>query len=130
MKVKNLTVKPMGFGSTIILPDDVGTLPQGYDQDHPTVKYYLSRNWIKVVGGTNKNGGAPAAVNVGVNLNGDPNAPIAPAESTGGGQNKPIDRMNKEELQALAFECGVEFVETDTKAMLIEKIRAAQSAEE
>lgn len=127
MKVKNLTVKPMGFGSTIILPDDVGTLPQGYDQDHPTVKYYLSRNWIKVVGGANKNGDAPAAVNVGVNLNGDPNAP---AESTGGGQNKPIDRMNKEELQALAFECGVEFVETDTKAMLIEKIRAAQSAEE
>lgn len=130
MKVKNLTVKPMGFGATIILPDDVGTLPQGYDQDHPTVKYYLSRNWIKVVGGANKNGGAAAAVNVGVNLNSDPNAPSAPAESTGGGQNKPIDRMNKEELQALAFERGVEFVETDTKAMLIEKIRAAQSAEE
>lgn len=133
MKVKNLTVKPMGFGSTIILPDDVGALPQGYDQDHPTVKYYLSRNWIKVVGGSNKSGGAPAAVNVGVNLNNDPNAQGAPAESTGGdngGQNKPIDRMNKEELQALAFERGVEFVETDTKAMLIEKIRAAQSAEE
>lgn len=130
MKVKNLTVKPMGFGATIILPDDVGTLPQGYDQDHPTVKYYLSRNWIKVVGGANKNGDAPAAVNVGVNLNGDPNAPIAPAESTGGGQNKPIDRMNKEELQALAFERGVEFTEADTKAMLIDKIRAAGSAEQ
>lgn len=128
MKVKNLTVKPMGFGSIIILPDDVGTLPQGYDQDHPTVKYYLSRNWIKVVGGTNKNGGAPAAVNVGVNINANPNEPDTPAERTGS-QNKPIDRMNKEELQALAFERGVEFVETDTKAMLIEKIRAAQSAE-
>ena len=128
MKVKNLTVKPMGFGSTIILPDDVGTLPQGYDQDHPTVKYYLSRNWIKVVGGTNKNGGAPAAVNVGVNINANPNEPDTPTESIGS-QNKPIDRMNKEELQALAFERGVEFVETDTKAMLIEKIRTAQSAE-
>lgn len=129
MKVKNLTVKPMGFGATIILPDDVGTLPQGYDQDHPTVKYYLSRNWIKVVDGADKNGGAPAAVSVGVNINDAANAPGAPAESTGDGQNKPIDRMNKEELQALAFARGVEFVETDTKAMLIEKIRAAQSAE-
>ncbi len=134
MKVKNLTVKPMGFGATIILPDEVGTLPQGYGKDHPTVKYYLSRNWIKVVGGTNDNGngGAPAAVNVGVNINNAANEPGAPAESTGGnngGQNKPIDRMNKEELQALAFERGVEFAETDTKAMLIEKIRAAQSVE-
>lgn len=44
-------------------------------------------------------------------------------------QSRVIDRMNKEELQALAFERGVEFVETDTKAMLIEKIRAAQSVE-
>lgn len=131
MKVKNLTVKPMGFGATIILPDEVGTLPQGYGKDHPTVKYYLSRNWIKVVDDANGNGGAPAAVNVGVNINTDPNepgAPAAPAESTGG-QNKPIDRMNKEELQALAFGRGVEFAETDTKAMLIEKIRAAQSVE-
>lgn len=132
MKVKNLTVKPMGFSSTIILPDEVGTLPQDYGKDHPTVKYYLSRNWIKVVDGVNGNGGAPAAVNVGVNINANPNEPGAPAESTGGSngsQNKPIDRMNKEELQALAFERGVEFVETDTKAMLIEKIRAAQSVE-
>lgn len=132
MKVKNLTVKPMGFGSTIILPDDVGTLPQDYGKDHPTVKYYLSRNWIKVVDGVNGNGGAPAAVNVGVNINTDSNEPGTPAESTGGStgsQNKPIDRMNKEELQALAFARGVEFVETDTKAMLIKKIRAAQSVE-
>lgn len=132
MKVKNLTVKPMGFGSTIILPDEVGTLPQGYDKDHPTVKYYLSRNWIEVVGGASGNGGAPAAVNVGVNINNTPNEPNAPAESLGsdnGGQSKPIDRMNKEELQALAFERGVEFAETDTKAMLIEKIRAAQAAQ-
>ncbi len=126
MKVKNLTVKPMGFGATIILPDEVGTLPQGYGKDHPTVKYYLSRNWIKVVGGADGNGGASAAVNVGVGIN---STDGAPADSTGNnGQNKPIDKMNKEELQALAFERGVEFVETDTKAMLVEKIRAAQSA--
>lgn len=123
MKVKNLTVKPMGFGATIILPDAVGTLPQGYGKDHPTVKYYLSRNWIKVVGSDNGNGGAAAAVNVGVGING------APAENTDSGQNKPIDRMNKEELQALATERGVAFVETDTKAMIIEKIRAAQATE-
>ena len=44
--------------------------------------------------------------------------------------SKPIDRMNKEELQALAFERGVEFTEADTKAMLIDKIRAAGSAEQ
>lgn len=130
MKVKNLTVKPMGFGATIILPDEVGTLPQGYGKDHPTVKYYLSRNWIKVVGGANENGngGAPAGVNVGVNINSNANDPGAPAENAGG-QGKPIDRMNKEELQALAFERGVEFAETDTKAMLIEKIKAAQATE-
>ena len=127
MKVKNLTVKPMGFGATIILPDEVGTLPQGYGKDHPTVKYYISRNWIKVVGSADENGGASAAVNVGVGIS---STDGAPADSTGSNrQNKPIDRMNKEELQALAFERGVEFVETDTKAMLVEKIRAAQSAE-
>lgn len=134
MKVKNLTVKPMGFGATIILPDEVGTLPQGYGKDHPTVKYYLSRNWIKVVDGANEggNGGAPAGVNVGVNINNNANNandPGAPAENAGG-QGKPIDRMNKEELQALAFERGIEFVETDTKAMLIEKIRAAAQSTE
>ncbi len=125
MKVKNLTVKPMGFGATIILPDEVGVLPQGYGEDHPTVKYYLSRNWIKVVGGAHGSGNTPAAVNVGVSIN-DTNG--APADSgDNGGQVKPMDRMNKEELQALASERGVEFTENDTKAILVEKIKAAQS---
>lgn len=120
MKVKNLTVKPIGFGSTIILPDDTGVLPQGYGKDHPTVKYYLSRNWIKEVGNADKSGAAAAAVNVGVGIS---------TAGESGGQSKSIDRMNKEELQALAFERGVEFTDADTRNMLIEKIKAAQSAE-
>lgn len=121
MKVKNLTVKPIGFGATIILPDDVGTLPPGYDKDHPTVKYYFSRKWIEEVGG--KSGDAETASG-GVTVNADINTGV------GGGYSKPIDRMNKEELQALAFERGVEFVDTDTKAMLVEKIKAAKAAEQ
>lgn len=126
MKVKNLTVKPIGFGSTIILPDDVGTLPQDYGKDHPTVKYYFSRKWIEEVGGTSGSTETPSggvSVDVGINDGTDGEKVNAPA-------SKPIDRMNKEELQALAFERGVEFTEADTKAMLIDKIRAAGSAEQ
>lgn len=122
MKIRNLTVKPIGFGSTIILPDETGTLPQGYDKNHPTVKYYLSRKWIEEIGGTDSGSGAPAAVNVGVEVS----TGGADEERPGGTSSKPLDRMNKEELQALAFERGVEFAETDTRQTLIDKIRATQ----
>lgn len=136
MKIKNLTAKPIGFGSTVILPDTVDTLPQGYGSDHPTVKYYLSRKWIKEVGGGSDSKNT-AAVNVGLNINtgadGENNGGSTgddAGSNVGNGSQKTIDRMNKEELQSLAFERGVAFADTDTKAMLIEKIKAAQTGNE
>lgn len=160
MKIKNLTIKPIGFGSTVILPDEIGTLPQGYGKNHPTVKYYLSRKWIKEIGGAGDSGSA-SAVGVDVSLNhggtptgnadsdpdgggadnstGDPNSnpdgSDASGENTGGAPaggspNKSLDRMNKEELQALAFQRGIQFVEADTRQVLIDKIKAAQSGNE
>ena len=143
MKIKNLTVKPIGFGSTIILPDETGTLPSGYGKNHPTVKYYLSRKWIAEVGKTNDDAGdGEQSVNVNVNVNtggdntggggdGTGNDGAGAGNTSGNsGANKPLDRMNKEELQALAFQRGVEFVDADTRQVLIDKIRAAQNSGE
>lgn len=159
MKIRNLTPKPIGFGSVVILPDQTGETPKGYDRDHPTVKYYLSRKWIAEVGAGRSGaaGSTPTGLNVNVNAGGpggaaddtnddlnDENGAGGSAANenngagAGGSENdgepggaapeKPLDRMNKDELQALAFAQGVVFADTDTRQVLIDKIKAAKNA--
>lgn len=46
MYVKNTGKKCIGFGSVIILPDEVKELPAGFDANHPTVKFYIAKKWL------------------------------------------------------------------------------------
>ena len=46
MNYKNTTTKPIGFGMTVMLPDEVAPLPPGYSKDHPVVKFYISKGWL------------------------------------------------------------------------------------
>lgn len=47
-------------------------------------------------------------------------------DSTSGSQPKPLSRMGKAELQALATKLGLEFLPTDSNPLLVEKIKAVQ----
>jgi hypothetical protein len=141
MKIRNLTTKAIGFGDITVLPDKTGETPKGFGKGHPVVDYYLSRGWIEEVGAASDGAGTSGgAVNVGVGING--NGGGADTGGNGGGtgtgdnsggagsENKYVDRMNKDELQALATEMGLQFAETDTNKTLIEKIKAARQTGE
>jgi len=51
---------------------------------------------------------------------------LARRDATGGAQTKPVDRMNKLELQEKCRLMGIEFDEEDIKAKLIDKIKQAE----
>jgi hypothetical protein len=110
MKIKNCTTKAIGFGGVTIMPEMTGDTPKGYEKGHPVVDYYLSRKWIKEVGASKDDG--------------------KPATGTTGGTEKPLDRMNKDELTALAAEMGVEVAEADTRQQILDKVKAAKKASE
>lgn len=152
MKVRNNYTTHLGLGGLRILPDETAELPKGYGENHPVVKYYMSRGWLIVAGkntengnenpdesdenrGENNGGAASvhaedlnAAVNVDGNENEGENMSGSGADSPSP-ENKSIDRMNKDELQALACERGIPFVEADTRQALIDKIKAARNAD-
>ena len=46
MFAKNTGKKIIGFGDLILLPDEVSKLPNGYDENHPTVKFYISKGLL------------------------------------------------------------------------------------
>jgi hypothetical protein len=140
MKVKNLTAKPIGFGAVVLLPDQTAELPKGFGVDHPTTKYYISRNWLKVVGEKNpaaNKGGESVDVNAKINTGEpDPNADDNDEDDDDEGDGeknpaaKPVDRLNLEELKALATELGIEFAEGVTRKVLIDAIKAAKKGNE
>jgi hypothetical protein len=152
MKVRNLTPKPIGFNSVILLPDQTAELPKGFGSEHPTTKYYLSRKWLEAVGDADSNAAPVNSVNVQIKTGGgaagndngkNPDeTPNDGAVDSANGQDldtalgstsdkvKTLDRLTKEELQALASERGVEFSETDTRQVLINKLKAAQNSGE
>jgi hypothetical protein len=127
MKIRNLTTKAIGFGTVTVYPDKTGDTPKGFGKGHPVVDYYLSRGWIEELDAAPAAPAPAVADGLGVSLN----AGGSTGETTGtGAAGKPIDRMNKEELTALAAELGVEVTEADTKQMILDKVRAAKKADE
>ena len=46
MFAKNTCQKAIGFGSLILLPDETKELPAGFDENHPSVKFFLARGWL------------------------------------------------------------------------------------
>ena len=108
MKIKNNYKSHIGFGDVAVMPGEVKKLPKGYGKNekgelHSTIAFYISKKWIEIV------------------------EDDAESDSTNSNKGtKSIERMNKTELTALAAELGIEFAESDTNPMLIEKIKAAQ----
>jgi hypothetical protein len=126
MKIKNNYTSRLGFGAARILPGetvDTSSLPKGYNENHPLIKFYISNGWLKAVGDPDEKTKNTSAVDVNVSVNGGENG-----ENNGGG--KSVDRMNLEELKALSADMGLQVEETDTRKILIEKIKAAQKGAE
>jgi len=141
MQVKNTGKKCIGFGTVVLAPDAVGTLPDGYGADHPTVKYLMDKKWLTPV-----KGGKAAPAN-------DPPPQTPPAndpppelteeekaaKAAEDAENewkagiaakiKEVGKMNLEPLRGEAFALGIEWVESDTKAILVQKITEKLQAE-
>ena len=119
MKVRNNYTSHLGFGTVRILPGETAPLPIGYGQNHPTVKFYIRRKWLEVIGESG-DGTESAVSGVDVNV----------STEGGGAQPKPLSRMNRAELQARAAELDLEFSAGDSNPALAEKIRAAEKIDE
>lgn len=52
----------------------------------------------------------------------DPSSPASPDPK----QDMPLDKKTLDELKALAVEKGIEVADTDTKAVILEKIKEAE----
>lgn len=108
MFVKNTSPKIIGFGEMVLLPGAVDNLPSGFGEDHPTIKFYFAKGWLKkelITSAEGKAGQEPKAQQSELDL-----------------KLKAIARMNREALRGEATALGIEFAEADTNKMLIEKI--------
>ncbi|MDR2359670.1 MAG: hypothetical protein LBD85_00085 [Oscillospiraceae bacterium] len=121
MKVKNLTTKPIGFGTLVLLPDQTAELPADFGKDHPTTKYYISRKWLSVLS-------ASASAKV--------NPTVAPKDTGKQGDDadeaaseKSLSKMLLDELKAVAVELGIVYDDNVTRKVLIEAINAAKETE-
>lgn len=119
MKIKNCHTTSIGFGTLSVLPDTVAALPREFTADHPVIKFYVGKKWIKIIGDTPTKKAAAQSVNVGVSIAGTDE----PKQTT---EAKSVDRMKLDELRAAASELGIEHGEDDTRQMLIDKIKAAK----
>ena len=110
MFVSNTSVKPIGFGSLVLLPGAASELPEGFGEKHPVVKFYLKWGFIKeVTGKAAKTGGAGA---------GPSNFDALPLKE----KIAAVKKMNLEPLRNRADKLGVERTDTDTRFSLINKI--------
>ena len=100
MKIKNLSAKPIYIGNAAILPDETKEIADAW-KNHPVVKMYIDKKLIEIADGKS----SP-----------DP--------------KKEISKMNLESLRAKAKELEIEFADTDTKAVLVDKITAKLQAEQ
>lgn len=121
MKIKNCHTTSIGFGTLSVLPDAVAELPREFTADHPVVKFYIGKKWIKAVGDAPaRKSASPQPVSVGVGIAGTDGTKQA-------AEPKPVDRMKLEELRAAASGLGIEYGEDDTRQALIDKIKAAKA---
>ena len=104
MLAKNTGAKVIGIGNLLLMPSDVEKLPDGYDENHPTIQFYLKERFLKLV-----------------NQKEEP-------EEEHTEKVKSVSRMTKDELIALAGELGIEVdLESDNVASLRQKINARQA---
>ena len=119
--VQNVSKKPLGFGSTIILPNEVKPLPTGYGENHPTVQFYLTAKtpYLKRVGAEAVTPEPEAVTPEGA---GEDNVDEGDKTDDLEAKIKALSKLNLDPLRNLATELGVEWVDTDTKAVLTAKI--------
>ena len=103
MKVKNTCGKIINFGTLTLLPGEIGTLPVGFEKN-PVVKAFVEKDNITIL--------AEVAV---------------PKDETVAIVPENLEGLKKDELVALCKELGVEVLDTDTKAVLVEKIKEAKA---
>ena len=123
MFAKNTGKKVIGFGGLIILPDETKELPLGYDEKHPTVKFYLSQGFIAKADGIPTETGVDDAGQT-------DEEKAAQKQAERDNQIKELAKLNLEPLREKAIELGVVIEEADTKAALIDKITAKLQAEQ
>ena len=120
MLVQNIGKKVIGFGAVALPPDAVGTLPAGYGPEHPVVKFYLDKKWIKEV-----KGGKSVAPKVDTppepELTEEEKAKMAKKAELAA-KIKAVGKLNLEPLRVEATNLDIEWTESDTKAVLAQKI--------
>ena len=102
MKIKNTCGKIICFGTLSLLPGDVGTLPKEFE-NNPVLNALVERDNITILAERKVDAVVDNAVEVPENL----------------------ESLKKDELIALCNRLGVEVLDTDTKAVLVEKIKEA-----
>ena len=128
MFIENTCKKPLGFGAVIVLPTERGELPEGYDKEHPVIKVFLEKGWIKEVNGEEV--GAKAAETQ------KPEEEKTTAEPQKVQEEKPVvkssaglNKMTLEELRDTAIGLGIELDEVETKESIKQKITEKNQSE-
>jgi hypothetical protein len=135
MVVQNTGKKCIGFGVIVLPPDGVGTLPEGFGPDHPTVSFYISKKWLTVLA-ENNTPPQTAPVTHPAAPPQDPPPELTEEEKVAAQKKAEIDakvkafgRLNLEPLRVEATTLGVAWAETDTKNILLQKITEKLQAE-
>ena len=136
--VKNLSEKPIGFGTMVLMPDHAGQLPAGFDENHPTVAFFLRKKFLVIVDAAAEaeraaleakeeaeRKAADAAEAQKEAAEALAKAKTAEIEA----QIRDISRMNLQPLRELAKKHNLEFADNDTVAVLREKLTAHLQAQ-
>lgn len=102
MKIKNTCGKIICFGTLSLLPGEIGTLPKEFEKN-PVLSALVERDNITILADRKVSDEVAKEVEVPENL----------------------ESLKKDELTALCKRLGVDVLDTDTKAVLIEKIKEA-----
>ena len=113
MLIKNTSPKVMGFAGIAVSPGETAQIPDIFSEKngnkHPTMEFYLKMGWIEVI---TANGP----------LQDEPNTP---KEVSVGDKLKEVPKMSLGALREEAKSLDIEFEESDTRPVLIEKITEA-----
>ena len=155
---KNVSNKPIGFGGTdfVLLPEQSGPLPEGFNEKHPVIGYYLNAKppfLVKVDGKAEADRLAAeakaeadriAAEKAEADRKAADAAKLAAEEAAKAEADrlaaekaaeldkklKEVSKMNLDPLRVMATELGIEWTENDTKAVLQTKITEKLAAEQ
>ena len=129
MEVRNAGRKCIGFGSVVLLPEEVKTLPEGFGPEHPVVKFYIAKKWLVPVEGGNAQPlrETPPPPENRDSTGDETTEALSKAELES--KIAAVRRMNLEPLRTEASALGIAFEEDDTRDTLRSKIVEKLQAE-